>query len=157
MTQATLEVSGRGAHRDQLRLWLRLLSCSTLIEGEIRRRLRERFGATLPRFDVMAQLERAPDGLTLGELSERLMVSNGNVTGVVERLVAHGHVRRVPLPTDRRVAHVHLTDAGRAAFGEMAREHAEWIAELLGGLSVEEAHALSGLLEQLKQTLRAKP
>jgi DNA-binding MarR family transcriptional regulator len=157
MTPATLDAPPRGAHRDQLRLWLRLLSCSTMIEGEIRRRLRDRFGATLPRFDVLAQLERAPDGLTLGQLSQRLMVSNGNVTGVVERLVAQGQVRRVPLPTDRRVAHVYLTEAGRAAFAEMAREHAEWIAELTGGLSAEEASTLSTLLDRLKQTLRTQP
>ena len=81
-------------HRDELRLWLRLLTCSTLIEGEVRRRLRERFDVTLPRFDLMAQLDKAPDGMMLSDLSKRMMVSNGNLTGLVDRLVASGHIDR---------------------------------------------------------------
>src|ERR1700761_7464393 len=96
-------------HRDELRLWLRLLTCTTLIEGEVRTRLRARFGVTLPRFDLMAQLERAPEGLTLGDLSRRMMVSNGNITGLVERLVESGHIVRVPHVADRRIVYVRLT------------------------------------------------
>src|ERR1700690_144560 len=98
-------------HGDELRLWLRLLTCTTLIEGEVRSRPRARFDVTLPRFDLMAQLEKAPDGLTLGDLSRRMMVSNGNITGLVERLVDSGHIVRVPHPTDRRIAYVRLTEA----------------------------------------------
>src|SRR6201984_1596629 len=91
-----------GDHEAELRLWLRLLTCSTLIEGEIRRLLREVFGVTLPRFDLMAQLDKAPGGMTLGELSQRMMVSNGNVTGLSERLVALGLLDRRQSRSDRR-------------------------------------------------------
>src|SRR5690349_4713233 len=91
-----------GDHKAELRLWLRLLTCTTLIEGEIRRRLRDSFDVTLPRFDMMAQLDRSPSGMTLGELSQRMMVSNGNVTGLADRLVAQGLLDRKPSPTDRR-------------------------------------------------------
>ena len=142
-------------HRDELRLWLRMLTCTTLIEGEIRSRLRARFDVTLPRFDLMAQLEKAPQGLTLGELSRRMMVSNGNITGLVERLVESGHIVRVPHQTDRRIAYVRLTDAGHAAFAEMAGVHAEWIAELFSGLPVPELRTLLRLLGQLKDSVRA--
>lgn len=143
-----------GEHREELRLWLRLLTCTTLVEAEVRRRLRAQFGLTLPRFDLMAQLDRAPDGMTLGDLSRRLMVSNGNVTGLVERLAANGQVERVPHAVDRRVVRVRLTEAGRAAFARMARAHAGWIAELLGGLTQEEGRVLMRVLDRLKQTLR---
>jgi DNA-binding MarR family transcriptional regulator len=142
-------------HRDDLRLWLRLFACHMLIETDVRTRLRERFAVTLPRFDLMAQLERAPDGLTLGELSRRLMVSNGNITGLVERLVESGHVDRVPHASDRRVAYVRLTEAGRAAFAAMAAEHAAWISDLLAELTVEDRRALFRLLGRLKQSVRA--
>ncbi len=142
------------AHRQEVRLWLRMLTCTTLIEGEVRRRLRNGFDLTLPRFDLMAQLERAPEGLTLGALSRRLMVSNGNITGLVERLVESGHVQRVPHPVDRRVALVRLTEAGRAAFTDMARAHAGWIGALFGDLSAEEVEMLQRLLGRVKTSVR---
>ena len=142
-------------HRDEHRLWLRLLTCTTLIEGEVRSRLRTRFDVTLPRFDLMAQLEKAPGGLTLGELSRRMMVSNGNITGLVERLVESGHIVREPHPTDRRIAYVKLTEAGHAAFAEMAAEHAGWVADLFAGLPPGELHTLLRLLGALKQSVRA--
>jgi DNA-binding MarR family transcriptional regulator len=151
---AALTGEASGGHRDELRLWLRMLTCANLIEGEIRSRLRARFDVTLPRFDLMAQLERAPQGLTLGELSRRMMVSNGNITGLVERLAESGHVLRVPHPTDRRIAFVRLTEAGRAAFAEMAAVHAGWIAELFAALPAGETRALLGLLGHLKQSVR---
>src|SRR5262245_21543598 len=101
-------------HKTELRLWLRIYTCKTLIEGEVRKRLRENFGVTLPRFDLMAQLDRAsPKGMTLGELSQRMMVSNGNVTGLVDRLAAQGLIRRRPSPDDRRAQLVSLTTEGR--------------------------------------------
>ena len=143
-----------GDHKDELRLWLRMLTCTTLVEAAVRRRLRARFGLTLPRFDLMAQLERAPEGLTLGALSRRLMVSNGNVTGLVERLAQSGQVERVPHPVDRRVVHVRLTAAGRAAFADMARAHAGWIGDLFAALTAEEARQLLHLLGRLKQSVR---
>src|SRR3954447_26235089 len=101
-------------HREELRLWLRLLTCTTLIEGEVRRRLRERFDVTLPRFDLMAQLDKASDGMTLSDLSKRMMVSNGNLSGLVDRLVASGQLDRRVSETDRRAQIVRLTAAGRA-------------------------------------------
>jgi DNA-binding MarR family transcriptional regulator len=142
-------------HQDALRLWLRLLTCTTLIEGEIRTRLRERFDVTLPRFDLMAQLEKSPDGLTLGELSRRMMVSNGNITGLVERLAELGLIERIPHPTDRRAAFVRLTQSGRAAFAEMAREHAGWVAALAADLSELEMATMMRLLARMKNSVRA--
>src|SRR5207247_3944 len=115
-------------HKAELRLWLKLLGLTNLIEGEIRRRLRERFDVTLPRFDLMAQLERAPAGLSLTEASRRMMVSNGNITGLVETLLASGHLRRTTMPHDRRSQVITLTSRGRREFGRMAAEHAEWVA-----------------------------
>jgi DNA-binding MarR family transcriptional regulator len=141
-------------HQDALRLWLRLLTCTTMIEGEIRTRLRERFDVTLPRFDLMAQLEKSPEGLTLGDLSRRMMVSNGNITGLVERLAELALIERIPHPTDRRAAFVRLTPAGRAAFAEMAHEHAEWVAGLAAGMTGQEIATMLRLLAKLKTSVR---
>ncbi len=124
-------------HGDELRLWLRLLTCTTLIEGEVRGRLRERFDVTLPRFDLMAQLDKVPDGMTLSDVSKRMMVSNGNVTGLVERLVESGHLDRRTSDTDRRVQVIRLTKAGRAEFRKMAAEHEIWIADIFSDLDAE--------------------
>ena len=140
-------------HRTELRLWLRLLASSNLIEGEIRQRLREKFSTTLPRFDLMAQLERVEDGLLLGELSRRMMVSNGNVTGLAERLAQSGLIERNTLEADRRAVRVRLSARGRQVFGEMAAAHAEWIAELFGDLSEDEQKALWSRLGKLKTSV----
>ncbi len=141
-------------HKAEVRLWLRLLTCSTLIENEVRTRLRNQFAATLPRFDLMAQLERMPDGMTLGELSRRMMVSNGNITGLVERLVGQGFVERVRNPDDRRAAFVCMTPAGRGAFAAMAEQHVVWIADLFDGLSDSDMAQLMRLLGRMKQSVR---
>ncbi|NBJ10841.1 MarR family winged helix-turn-helix transcriptional regulator [Microvirga arsenatis] len=141
-------------HREELRLWLRLLTCTTLIEGEVRRRLRERFDVTLPRFDLMAQLEKAPDGMMLSDLSKRMMVSNGNLTGLVERLVASGHIARTVSPTDRRAMVISLTDTGRAEFRAMASEHEHWIADLFGDLTPKDRNELMRLLAKAKLSAR---
>jgi DNA-binding MarR family transcriptional regulator len=141
-------------HETELRLWLRLLTCTTLIEGEIRRRLRDTFDVTLPRFDLMAQLDKAPSGMTLGELSQRMMVSNGNVTGLAERLVAQGLLERRASPNDRRVQLVSLTGEGRRAFRVMARTHADWIAEIFADLSGTDMEALMRLLAKAKASAR---
>ena len=124
-------------HGDEIRLWLRLLTCTTLIEGEVRSRLRERFDVTLPRFDLMAQLDKVPEGMTLSDVSKRMMVSNGNVTGLVERLVESGHLDRRTSDADRRVQVIRLTKAGRAEFRKMAAEHELWIADIFGGSDAE--------------------
>ncbi|MBS0529796.1 MAG: MarR family transcriptional regulator, partial [Proteobacteria bacterium] len=121
-------------HGDELRLWLRLLTCTTLIEGEVRGRLRERFDVTLPRFDLMAQLDKVPDGMTLSDISKRMMVSNGNITGLVERLVQSGHVDRRTSESDRRVQVIRLTKSGRVEFRKMAAEHEIWIADMFADL-----------------------
>src|SRR5262249_33244689 len=113
-------------------------------------RLRAEFGVSLPRFDVMAALERAPEGLTMGELSRRLMVSNGNATVLVSGLEGEGMVRRTVLPEDRRSVTVTLTDEGRTAFTGMAEAHARWVDDLLGGLGEDEVEHLSELLHRAR-------
>jgi len=141
-------------HRSELRLWLRLLTCANLIEAEIRKRLREQFDTTLPRFDLMAQLYRTEEGILLGELSQRMMVSNGNVTGLVERLVQEGLIERQVTENDRRAARVRMTHRGRAVFSKMAEAHAEWISELLGGIGESEQEELWEQLGHLKLSVR---
>jgi DNA-binding MarR family transcriptional regulator len=140
-------------HHGELRLWLRLLTCTLMIERHIRARLRERFDTTLPRFDLMAQLERAPEGLRMGELSRRLMVTGGNVTGLVDPLVGEGLVERAPVPGDRRAATVRLTPQGRRAFLAMAGEHERWVATMMAGLGERERGELAELLARLKQSV----
>ena len=141
-------------HKDELRLWLRLFACKEVIEGEVRRRLRHSFDVTFPRFDLMAQLYRAPKAMTLGELSQRMMVSNGNVTGVVDRLVEQGLISRRPSPKDRRAQLVSLTAEGRRFFRAMARENGDWIADMLADLSSEEIETLMRLLAKTKASAR---
>jgi DNA-binding MarR family transcriptional regulator len=141
-------------HKDELRLWLRLFSCKMLIESEIRRRLRGNFDITLPRFDLMAQLDKAPAGMKLGELSQRLMVSNGNITGLVDRLVTQRLLDRQAAPNDRRAQLVKLTAEGRRSFRAMANAHENWIAEILGDLSTSEQETLMRLLGKAKASAR---
>jgi len=119
----------------RLRMWLSLLKATKKVENEVRDRLRREFDTTLPRFDVMAMLEKSDQGLKMSELSSQLMVSNGNVTGIVDRLVADGLVIRVSIKGDRRATLVRLTPKGEAAFGDMAKVHERWIAELLAGIN----------------------
>ncbi len=144
------------AHHESLRLWLRLLTCTLMIERRVRSRLRERFATTLPRFDLMAQLERAPDGLKMSELSRRMMVTGGNVTAITDQLVAEGLVERRAIPGDRRALAVRLTPKGRRTFDGMAAEHECWIVELLGGLKAADRDRLHALLGRLKTTIRGR-
>jgi len=141
-------------HREELRLWLRLFTCKEVIESEVRRRLREEFAITLPRFDLLAQLDRAPKGMTLGELSQRMMVSNGNVTGLVDRLVEQGLIERRPSPNDRRAQLVSLTAAGRRFFRGMARANGDWIGDMFADLSREDIATLLRLLAKTKASAR---
>lgn len=138
-------------HHQSLRLWLRMLACTNLIEAFIRSQLRVNFQTTLPRFDLMAQLERNPDGLKMGELSKRMMVTGGNVTGITDQLVAEGLVVREDNPKDRRAYIVKLTKEGRRVFREWADEHEDWIIRLFEGLGEKEKEQLYTLLAQLKQ------
>jgi DNA-binding MarR family transcriptional regulator len=134
-----------------LRLWLRLYACTSLVESRVRRRLQTRFGTTLPRFDLMAQLDRAPQGLRMSELSSRLMVTGGNVTGLTDSLEEEGLVVRESDGADRRALRVKLTREGRRVFRAMAAEHERWIVELFEGLSAREARSLAERLHTLKQ------
>jgi DNA-binding MarR family transcriptional regulator len=145
-----IETSVSDAERLELRVWLRLLACANLIEGQVRRGLRDRFETTLPRFDVMAQLDRAPQGLTMSALSRRLMVSNGNVTGLIDRLAAEGLVETKPEAGDRRSLRVRLSPAGKAAFDAMTPVHEGWIVDLFRGLDRQDMGHLHALLAKLK-------
>jgi DNA-binding MarR family transcriptional regulator len=134
----------------RLRLWIRLLRASRLIEAMARERLKAQFGATLPRFDVMAALFRQPDGMLMSEISRFLMVSNGNITGIVDRLVADGFVARSQRNGDRRTSFITLTRKGHAAFAAMAAAHESWIDEFLGGISARDAEQMSAKLKSFR-------
>lgn len=142
----------RAVHNDHqaVKLWLRLLSCSTQIEQEIRGRLRQRFATTLPRFDYLAQLERHADGLRMNALTRYLMVTGGNVTALTDQLVAEGWVARTADPADRRSLIVKLTKLGRARFLSMASEHEAWLLEMLSGFDVTQRDQLYETLGQLR-------
>jgi DNA-binding MarR family transcriptional regulator len=150
-TASDSESRATAEHPEDLRLWLRLLACTNLIEGVIRSRLRREFNTTLPRFDLMAQLERVPEGMKMGELSKRMMVTGGNVTGITDQLVGEGLVKRMDNPDDRRAYIVRLTPKGRKLFGEMAIAHEGWIVELLGGIDASQREQLHGLLAIVKR------
>ena len=141
------------ARRDDhsaLRIWLRLLTCTQLIERRVRSGLREQFATTLPRFDLMAQLERHADGLKMGELSRLLMVTGGNVTAIVDQLEKEGLVERLDEPDDRRAFRIRLTRAGEKTFTDMARAHEDWVVELIAGLTKREQDELLKLLAKVK-------
>ncbi|WP_310389121.1 MarR family winged helix-turn-helix transcriptional regulator [Roseateles sp.] len=148
-----LESRARADDHQALRLWLRLLSCTHRIEGVIRSRLRQDFATTLPRFDLLAQLERKPEGLSMRELSKRLMVTGGNITGITDQLELEGLVVREARPSDRRSFTVKLTPAGLRQFKRMASTHEQWVVELLAAWSVEEKSQVFGLLAGLKTQL----
>jgi len=139
-----------------VRLWLRLLTCSITIEKRVRRRLAEEFETTLPRFDVLAALERRPVGMTMGELSKALLVSGGNLTSLVRQLEQNGHVKMLRDPQDRRSWVVTITARGRKSFKVMALQHQHWIAEMFGGMSARHRDQLYELLAELKQSLAAE-
>ncbi|HEU0229815.1 MAG TPA: MarR family transcriptional regulator [Burkholderiaceae bacterium] len=142
-------------HQD-LRLWLRLLTCSNLIEGTIRSRLRTEFSTTLPRFDLMAQLLRAPDGMKMSDLSQHMMVTNGNITGITDQLEKEGLVERVKVATDRRSSLIRLTTKGKRTFRKMAQAHEAWIQSLFSGLSDTSRKALYDALGELKLVSRTR-
>jgi len=148
---ADRESIARSEDHHALRIWLRLLTCTQLIERQVRSRLREQFGSTLPRFDLMSQLERHRDGLKMNELSRLLMVTGGNITAIVDQLETEGLVERLDHAEDRRAFRIRLTRAGERSFAEMARMHEEWVVELLAGLSRREQDDLLKLLAKVKQ------
>jgi DNA-binding MarR family transcriptional regulator len=147
--QARAKPAAKSDDRERLRLWLKLLRTTRGVEAELRTRLRARFGVTLPHFDVMAALARAPEGLTMTELSRALVVSNGNATSLVDALVTRGVVERRPDAQDRRTIRVRLTTIGVRAFAEMAAAHRTWIEDLLGALNSDDVRRIASLLEPL--------
>lgn len=134
----------------EIRVWLRMLTCTTMIERRLRNQLKSRFDVTMPRFDALAQLYREPDGLTMGRLSQRMMVTNGNVTWLVDRLVEEGAVKRVAVPGDRRAYIVRITNKGRKDFEALMPEHHGWIHTMLDGMSRKDLDGLLTLLSKLK-------
>lgn len=151
--RADVETRARPDDHQSLRLWLRLLACTNLIETEVRQRLKAGYATTLPRFDLMAQLDRAEDGLKMGELSQRMMVTGGNVTGITDMLEKEQLVAREPDPTDRRAYRVRLTREGRRQFRRMAAEHERWVIGLIAGLPRRQRDQLVDLLGALKTEL----
>ncbi|MET0534183.1 MAG: MarR family transcriptional regulator [Steroidobacter sp.] len=151
----TEKLGGAPHSKSSLRLWLRLLSCSMIIERRIRVRLEEDFQTTLPRFDVMAALEREPDGLTMSQLSAALLVSNGNVTGIVNRLIEELLVVRTVESGDRRIATVRLTRKGRETFQRMARSHEKWVDKMFAGVSDAQMAQLMKLLAGVRHSIDA--
>jgi DNA-binding MarR family transcriptional regulator len=139
-----------GPGKDRLRLWIRLLRASRTIEAELRERLKKEFDTTLPRFDVMAALYRVPEGMLMSDLSRFLLVSNGNVTGIVDRLVSEGLVTRARRNGDRRTSMVRLTEEGTKSFAAIAAAHESWVGELLGNVSDDEARRLAGMLKSFR-------
>ena len=146
-----MEAQGHSSHPEALRLWLRLLTCTQLVEKQVRNHLREQFDSTLPRFDLMAQLQRNPDGLKMNELSRRMMVTGGNVTGITDQLVTEGLVERLEVDGDRRAYRVRLTLQGRKIFEAMAKQHEGWIVSSFEVLSDKEVDALYKLLGKVKE------
>ena len=146
-----MEARGHSEHPEALRLWLRMLTLTQLVEKQVRSQLREQFETTLPRFDLMAQLERNPDGLKMNELSRRMMVTGGNVTGITDQLVVEGLVERIEVKGDRRAYRVRLTPRGRKQFDAMARQHEGWIVAAFESLSPREVESLHALLGKVKQ------
>lgn len=151
MVSVPLElVEPNAGSKERLRLWIRLLRVVRVVEGELRERLKREFDTTLPRFDVLSALYRERDGMLMSDLSRFLLVSNGNVTGIVERLVADGLVQRTAREGDRRAFVVRLTETGTARFAAMAAAHEGWIADLLGEVNETDAKALSAMLRAFR-------
>lgn len=146
--------------KDGLRLWLRLVACTQMVEQEIRIMLREKFAMTLPRFELLAALDRVPDGLTMGELSRWLMVTKGNITGIAERLSEDGYIKRQPTPTDRRSFVVTLTPRGRKLFKEMEAEYERFLDAIFAEITIDDIDSFTGVLARVKEvieTLREHP
>ncbi len=148
--EARLHGTTTAEHPQELRLWLRLLTCTQLVEQQVRAALRTQFETTLPRFDLLAQLERSPGGLKMHELSRRMMVTRGNITGITSQLEAEGLVERVDVEGDKRACRIKLTAKGRKQFNTMARAHEGWIVQALAGLKGHEITALHQLLGKVK-------
>jgi len=139
--------------KDGLRLWLRIVACTQMVEQEVRFMLREKFAMTLPRFELLAALDRVPDGLNMGELSRWLMVTKGNITGIAERLSEDGFIKRQPTPTDRRSFVVTLTPKGRKLFKEMETEYERLLDQVFEEVSIDDFDSFTGVLAKVKEVI----
>jgi DNA-binding MarR family transcriptional regulator len=139
--------------KEGLRLWLRIVSCSQMVEQEVRNMLREKFDTTLPRFELLSALDRVPDGLSMGELSSWLMVTKGNVTGIAERLSEDGFIKRNPTPTDRRSFCVTLTPKGKKLYKEIEQEYETLLDKLFAGVSLDDSDMFTGVLAKVKEVV----
>jgi DNA-binding MarR family transcriptional regulator len=148
------KTAARPLGKQHLRLWIRLLRATRAIEAELRERLRTQFAMTLPQFDVMAALYREERGMSMTELSRRLMVSNGNVTGIIDRLVADAYVLRQAPAEDRRSFIVRLTPKGTARFATVAEAHEQWVDQLLSDFDADEMEMLIGHFDGLAERIR---
>jgi len=150
-----LDSESRMQHDDRhaLKLWLRLLTCTNLVEARLREKLREYFDSTLPRFDLLAQLDRHPEKLRMGELTNLMMVSGGTVTGLVSQLEKERLVKRTPMKTDRRTFLVGLTRKGKAYFDKTAVSHEGWIIEMFSGMSDTQQDELMRDLYALRESV----
>lgn len=140
--------------KTRLRLWLNILRTTRSVENALREEMRLSYDQTLPRFEILAVLERSESGLRMSALSEKLMVSNGNVTGIVERLVQDGLVERLPVPGDKRATLVRLTHKGEAVFAEMADGHERWVNDLLAAVPPDTAQPLIDALTTIRRQLK---
>jgi len=156
--QGTPDLESRTVPEDHqdIRLWLRMLSCCNLIESTVRSRLRTEYDTTLPRFDLMAQLLRVPEGMKMSDLSQHMMVTNGNITGITDQLEKEGLVERIKVATDRRSSLIRLTGKGKRVFRKMAQSHEAWIQGIFCGLSENSRKALFDALGELKRLSRRK-
>lgn len=136
----------------RLRTWLRLLRLSRRTENRLREFLRLNYNTTLPRFDVAAALHRKAGPMKMSDLSQSLLVSNGNATAIVDRLEQDGKARRVARKGDRRVVLVELTPEGRAWFEQIARAHEQEVNRLFAGLGHAELTQLRDLMRLAERT-----
>jgi DNA-binding MarR family transcriptional regulator len=155
--EARLHGTTQAEHAQELRLWLRMLTCTQLVEQQVRGGLRQQFDTTLPRFDLMAQLDRSAEGLKMNELSSRMMVTRGNITGITDQLVTEGLVERVDVADDKRAWRVKLTPKGRKSFSVMAVAHENWIVQAFEGLTEKDVSALHKLLGKVKTAIKNTP
>jgi DNA-binding MarR family transcriptional regulator len=140
-------------HGDEARLWLQLTHCSSLIETELRRRLRDRFDFTPARFDLLAQLAQSKTSMALSDVSRQMMVSQSNITSLSNRLIQSGHIRRTTSPIDRRVQIISLTAYGRSAFRKMASQRKKWVAELFADIPAKNRATLVKDLAGMEQSV----
>ncbi|MGO9702025.1 MAG: MarR family winged helix-turn-helix transcriptional regulator [Xanthobacteraceae bacterium] len=150
------ETRGAASDHGDLRLWLRMMAVHKLVTNEARRRLRASFNMSLSRFDLMAQLDANSTGLRMGEISNRLMVTTGNITGLTDELEAEGLVERSADPRSRRALRVRLTPKGRRAFRAAAKANENWITEFFSVLSAKDKKAIFEILGAQKAFLQTR-